>query len=645
MAEGTELETGVGGDEAGAEETGAGGARGTKLALTIGALGIVFGDIGTSPLYALRECFSPERGVGTSQAAILGVVSLLIWSISLVVCAKYLAFVVRADNKGEGGILALVSLVGRGLKSSSPRKLALLTGLGILGAALLYSDGIITPAISVLSAIEGLEVMTPGIKPYVVPLALVILVALFPLQSRGTMKMGRLFGPVLCLWFLVIGVLGFLAILRAPAILVALNPLWAVRFLASEGRAGLGVLGAVFLAMTGAEVLYADLGHFGRSPIRKAWFYLVYPALLLSYVGQGAFLLAHPGGADNLFFRLVPPWATLPLVILATIATIIASQAVISGSFSLASQSVQLDYLPRLSVRHTSDHTFGQVYVPLVNGLLLLGTVALVLGFKESGKLANAYGIAVSATMLITTGLMLFVALKVWKYPAWIVLPVALVFTIVDGAFFAANAAKIISGGWIVVALAAAIYLVMRTWIDGRALFRRRMRIFRIEPGVFAESILLSPPVRMPGSAVFLTGDPNGVPKALLHNLKHNRILHSLTVITSVVYLDEPFVEEGERSSYRDLGQGLLHVTLRFGFREVPDVPAALALAKVPGLDPSHATWFVGREDLVLHHHRGGMAYWRKRIFGFLFANASDATNYFHLPPNDVVEIGSQTEL
>lgn len=616
-----------------------------KTAITIGALGIVFGDIGTSPLYALRECFAPERGIGTGREAVLGVVSLLIWSVSLVVCLKYLLLVVRADNRGEGGILALVSLVGKGLKNPGPHKVALLAGLGILGAALLYSDGIITPAISVLSAIEGLEVITPGLKAYVVPLALAVLVCLFPLQSRGTTKMGRLFGPVLMLWFAVIGLLGFLAIVRAPGILAALNPLWALRFLASEGRASFGVLGAVFLAMTGAEVLYADLGHFGRSPIRRAWFFIVYPALLLSYVGQGAFLLSHPEGANNLFFRLAPSWATLPLVILATIATIIASQAVISGSFSLASQSVQLDYLPRLSVRHTSDDTFGQVYVPLVNTLLLIGTVALVLGFRESSRLANAYGIAVSATMFITTGLMVFVALKVWKSPAWLVLPVALVFIIVDGAFFVANAAKIVSGGWIVVVLAGVIFLLMRTWIDGRALFRRRMRAFRIEPDVFVESLFLNPPMRVPGSAVFLTGDPNGVPKALLHNLKHNRILHNLTVIASVAYLDEPFVDAVERSSYRDLGHGLRHVTLSFGFREVPDVPAALAQAALPGLDLGAAAWFVGREDLVLRPHRGSMAFWRKKLFGFLFSNALDATDYFHLPANDVVEIGSQTEL
>ena len=620
--------------------------KASRLALTVGALGIVFGDIGTSPLYALRECFSPERGVGTSPEVVLGVVSLLLWSITLVVCVKYLAFVVRADNKGEGGILALVSLVGRGLKDKSSKgKTATIAVLGILGAALLYSDGVITPAVSVLSAVEGLEVIAPSLKPYIVPISLVILFLLFPFQSKGTSKVGRLFGPVLGLWFLVIGLVGLGAIIGNPGILAALNPFYAIRFLALEGGASFKVLGSVFLAMTGAEVLYADLGHFGRNPIRRAWFSLVYPALILNYLGQGAFLLRHPERADNLFFQIAPAWATLPLVALATVATVIASQAVISGSFSLASQSVQLGFIPRVSVRHTSSQTRGQVYVPILNGLLMLGTMGLVLAFRKSGRLANAYGIAVSTDMVITTCLMIFVALRLWRVKPWIVLPLAALFLVIDLSFFVANASKVVSGGWVVVILATAIFILMKTWLDGRGIFRSKMGKFRIEPRVFADSLRLKLPLRVPGTAVFLTGDPNGVPKALLHNLKHNRILHELTIILSVQNSDLPFIEEAERITMVDHRDGMHHIVLTYGYSETPNVPAHLARVPIKGLDPRRATYFVGRESLVIVKGRGEMAWWRKRIYAFMFGNALNATDFFKLPPNNVVEIGSQTEL
>jgi KUP system potassium uptake protein len=616
------------------------------LALSVGALGIVFGDIGTSPLYALRECFAPERGIGTDRGMVLGVVSLLFWALSLIVCVKYLLLVLKADNRGEGGILALISLVGRSFKEKSPgSKTAFIAVLGIIGASLLYSDGIITPAVSVLSAVEGLEVITPAFKPYVVPISLAVLFCLFPFQSKGTSKVGRLFGPILGLWFVVLAILGLASILRRPAILAALNPIHALRFIALEGAASFKVLGSVFLAMTGAEVLYADLGHFGRGPIRRAWFGLVYPALILNYLGQGAFLLAEPGRTDNLFFQIAPAWATLPLVVLATAATIIASQAVISGSFSLASQSVQLGFMPRVSVRHTSKETQGQVYVPILNGLLMVGTMSLVLAFRESGRLANAYGIAVSADMVITTCLMIFVSLRIWHVKPWLVLPVALAFLAIDLAFFIANAAKIVSGGWIIVILAVAIFTLMKTWTDGRTLFRRKMHRFRIEPAVFAESIRLSPPIRVPGAAVFLTGDPNGVPKALLHNLKHNRILHELTIILSVQNSDLPFVDEADRIRITDHLDGMLHVVLTYGFSETPDVPASLARLPIKGLEPRSATYFVGRESLVLRKGRSGMARWRKRLYAFMFGNALNATDFFRLPPNNVVEIGSQTEL
>ena len=502
------------------------GDRNRQLTLAVGAIGVVFGDIGTSPLYALRECFSATHGVRVDADNILGVVSLLIWTLSLIVCVKYLIIVLRADNKGEGGILALVSLVSRYVPKGSKRRAGFLATLGILGAALLYSDGMITPAISVLSSIEGLEVVTPRFVPYIVPLSLLVLVCLFPPQARGTSKVGRVFGPIIAFWFVVIAVLGLSSIMASPGILAALSPLYALRFIVRNGPLTFAILGSVFLAVTGTEVMYADLGHFGRSPIRKSWFFLVYPALLLNYLGQGAFLMIHPDRVENLFFRLAPSWGLLPLVAIATLATIIASQAVISGAFSLARQSVQLGYWPRIQVRHTSDETIGQVYVPFVNWFLMFGTVGLVLGFKSSGALANAYGIAVSATMFMTSCLMIFLARRMARTSLWIVIPLSLLFLSIDGAFFLSNVTKIVSGGWIVAVFAISLFALMKTWTDGRKLFSTKLEIYRLSPQLFASSIALDPPVRVPGTAIFLTVDPKGVPKALLHNLKHNRVLH-----------------------------------------------------------------------------------------------------------------------
>jgi KUP system potassium uptake protein len=621
--------------------------RRRQLTLAVGAIGVVFGDIGTSPLYALRECFSSKHGIAVETDNILGIVSLLIWTLSLIVCVKYLAFVLMADNRGEGGILALVSLVSRYIPKGSKRRAGFVAALGILGTALLYSDGMITPAVSVLSAIEGLEVITPKFVPYILPLSLIVLVALFPMQSRGTAKVGRVFGPLISLWFVVIGVLGLSAIVASPGILAALNPFEALRFIARNGILSFGILGSVFLAMTGAEVLYADLGHFGRSPIRRSWFCLVYPALLLNYVGQGAFLLSHPDEADNLFYRLVPSWGLYPTVILATIATIIASQAVISGAFSIARQSVQLGLWPRIQVRHTSDETIGQVYVPFVNWMLLIGTVSLVLGFKTSGRLANAYGIAVSATMLMTTGLMIFLSRRMARAKLWQVVPLGILFLTIDGAFFLSNITKIVSGGWIVVALAACMFLLMKTWTDGRKLTSKRMLAYRLSPELFASSIALDPPVRVPGTAIFLTADPKGVPKALLHNLKHNRVLHERTIVLSVQTTDEPYVSEAGRRVIVGHEGGIWHVLLNFGFSETPDVPRAMEAVKIPGFvpDPMKTTYFLGREALVVSRDRGGMVGWRKRLYTFLFNNAVSPTDFFRLPPDRVVEIGAKTEL
>jgi KUP system potassium uptake protein len=614
--------------------------------LVIAALGVVFGDIGTSPLYALRECFAPERGVAASRDNVVGVVSILLWSVSLVVCVKYLLIVLRTDNKGEGGILALVTVASRLAAKDRKRTIALFGTLGIIGAALLLSDGMITPAISVLSAVEGLEVISGGFKPYIVPLSLLVLVALFPAQSRGTAKVGRVFGPVVTLWYVAMGILGAFAIVGDPGILAAANPLEAVRFFARNGALGFGLLGSVILALTGAEVLYADLGHFGRSPIKRAWFRLVYPALILTYLGQGAHLLGHPDEVGNLFFRLVPSWGLYPLVALATAATIIASQAVISGSFSLARQSVQLGFWPRIKILHTSDEMAGQVYVPSINKLLFIGTVSLVLGFRTSGRLGNAYGIAVSATMLMTTCVTIYAAAKSMKGKLWLILPIGLVFLIIDGAFFASSAAKVVSGGWIVVLFAVVIFAFMRTWMDGRSLFARRIKAYRIDPELFAASLELEPPRRVPGVAVFLTADPNGVPKALLHNLKHNKILHETTVVLSVRTLDQGRADEDSRVSVSGPSGGIWYVSLSFGFSETPDVPKALARAEIPGIDGAlaRAAYFVGRESIIVGR-KPGMAHWRKRLFSFLFANATSPAQYFRLPIDQVVALGSQTEL
>ncbi len=621
-------------------------AKRSGLALSVGALGVVFGDIGTSPIYALRECFSPAHGVPAANENVVGIVSLLIWSLSLVVCVKYLGIVLRADNKGEGGILALVALVARRLPKGSARRASFLAVLGILGAALLLSDGMITPAVSVLSAIEGLEVITPRFGPYIVPLSLLVLVALFPAQHRGTAKVGGIFGPIISIWFLTIGALGLTAIARSPGILAALNPLEAAGFVVRNGRLSFGVLGSVFLALTGAEVLYADLGHFGAAPIRRSWFCLVYPALLLSYVGQGAFLLAHPGEVENLFFRLAPAWAHYPLVILATAATIIASQAVISGAFSLAHQAVQLGFWPRIHVRHTSSRTIGQVYVPMVNATLLLGTVGLVLAFKSSSRLSNAYGIAVSATMLMTSCLMIVLARKAARVSLWIVVPVGILFLLMDLSFFLSNAVKIVSGGWIVVAFAAALFILMKTWMDGRKLFSRKIEAFRIDPETFGASLALNPPHLVPGTAVFLTADPKGIPKALLHNLKHNKILHEMTIVLSVQTVDEPRIDESARIAARGSAGGLWFVVMRFGYSETPDVPKALKGLRIPGFahDDMKTSYFLGRESITVGR-KDGMAHWRKRLFAFLFENAVNPTEFYRLPIDSVVSLGSRTEL
>jgi len=615
-------------------------------ALTLSALGVVFGDIGTSPLYALRECFGGAQGI-PSNFDVMGALSLIFWTLLLVVSVKYVGIVMRTDNKGEGGILALTALVLKTSHNHGKLKMAFILTMGILGAALLYSDGIITPAISVLSAVEGLEEIAPVFQTFVVPISITILVVLFLVQSRGTSKVGSLFGPVLGFWFLLIGGVGLVAIFHHLSILAAVNPYWAVAYLISHRLHSVVILGSVFLAVTGAEVLYADLGHFGRKPITQAWFILVFPCLLLNYFGQGAIALNSTEPVGNLFFRLVPQWFMLPMVIMATAATVIASQAVISGAFSLARQSVQLGFWPRILIKHTSSDTIGQVYVPLMNWLLLLGTIALILFFKESGKLAAAYGIAVSATMLITSFLMITLARKLWKGHSALIVTFAVVFITVDVSFLGSNFVKIASGGWIVLAIATTIFTLMTTWIRGRKEMAKIISNGSLSLDVFVKSLGFDPLRRVEGIAVFLSDTANGVPRAMLHNLKHNKVLHEHVVILSVSTQDVPFVAEEDRLSWDSMGFGIFRMTMRFGFSESSNVPAVLSKAKIPELDfhPMKTTYFLGRDSMVISPRRKTMPTWMKHIYIFMSHNSLNATRYFSLPHNRVVELGAQNEL
>lgn len=614
-------------------------------ALAMGALGIVFGDIGTSPLYALRECFSGANHVDLNATNIYGMVSLVFWSLFLVVCVKYVFFVLRADNKGEGGILALSALVDRtGVKT--PRMHQVVIMLGLLGTALLFSDGIITPAISVLSAIEGLDVATPLFKPFVLPLSIVVLAGLFMIQKRGTDMVGKLFGPAILVWFLTIGVLGLAQVISCPRILLALNPLYAIQFFFHTGIHGFFMLGNVFLTVTGAEVLYADIGHFGKNPIRQAWYYMVFPTLVLNYAGQGAFLLRTNAVPPNLFYALCPTWFLLPCVGIATVATVIASQAVISGTFSIFRQAVGLGYWPRIRIIHTSQSKIGQVYLPFVNMLLLVGILMLILYFKESDNLAAAYGIAVSATMLITTFLSLYLSPSLWRIPRPLLICMYAIIIPVDISFFIANLIKIPAGGWVVVLIAIAVYLTMATWIRGRAILHKNVEAVELNMNLFIDDVRLTKPHRVPGVAVFLSSSISGVSRGLLHNFKHNKILHEKTVILSVLIEDVPKIASGERLSHKSLGEGFHQIVLRYGFSESANVPAALATLSIPGLvfDIMQTTYFLGKESLVIAS-TPTMALWRKKIFHSMAHNSLNASSFFALPPNRVVELGVQVEL
>jgi KUP system potassium uptake protein len=605
------------------------------LPLSVAALGVVFGDLGTSPLYALQEAFTGPHGVAASRENVLGVISLFLWSLVLVVSIKYVVFLMRADNRGEGGILALLALTGA---RAGRRFAAIVIALGLFGAALLYGDGVITPAVSVLSAVEGLVLASPVFERAVIPVTIAILVGLFAVQRHGSGRVGRLFGPILALWFAAIAILGAAAIPRDPSILAAISPAHAVGYFARHGLAGVPILGAVVLCLTGGEALYADMGHFGARPIRAAWFSLVLPALVLSYLGQGAVLLAEPAAAARPFYAAAPPAVLYPLVGLATAATVIASQALITAVFSLTRQLVQLGYWPRTRVIHTSAEEQGQVYVPGFNWAVMAATTALVLGFRSSGALAAAFGLAVAGTMTFTTILFAVVARRRWRW-RWPLLALFLaVFATVDLGFLVANAFKIEDGGWLPLGLGAGLFTLMNVWAHGRDRLRRRLeaRAFQLE--AFLDSFGLAPPVRVPGTAVFLTGHPEGAPLALLHYLKHAKSLHERVILLSVVTEDVPHVAAPERLSVRELRHGFWQLLGRYGYMESPNVPSLLELAR-DRVDAPSPTFFLGREAVVAC--RG----WRERLYAFMHHNARPAAEFFGIPPNQVLEVGAQVEL
>jgi KUP system potassium uptake protein len=615
------------------------------LSMLVAAVGVVYGDIGTSPLYTLKEVFSGHYGVQVNQDGVFGILALIFWSLIWVVSIKYVLFVLRADNQGEGGIMALTALARRA-SSNHPRLRAMLVVCGLCGAALFYGDSMITPAISVLSAIEGLGLAFEGIDHWVVPLSLIVLVALFLIQRHGTARIGILFGPVMVTWFLVLGALGVYGIVQHPQVLNAMNPAWGVRFFIIHPGIGVAVLGAVVLALTGAEALYADMGHFGRKPIARAWFILVLPALVLNYFGQGALLLGDPQAARNPFYLLAPSWALIPLVGLSTLATVIASQAVISGAFSLTLQAIQLGYVPRMHIQHTSSAEKGQIYIGAVNWGLMVGVILLVLGFGSSGALASAYGVAVTGTMLMTTILVSAVMLLLWKWPPILTVPILIGFLLVDGLFFAANVPKIVQGGAFPIIAGIVLFALMTTWKRGKQLLVERLDEGGLPLPIFISSISVQPPHRVQGTAVFLTARPDAVPHALLHNLLHNQVLHEQVVLLTVVYEDIPRVPAQRRFEVDSYGEGFFRVILHFGFTDEPDVPQALKLCHLPELDfsPMRTTYFLSRETVIASKLEG-MARWREVLFAFMLKNANGNLRFFNLPVNRVIELGTQVEM
>lgn len=621
------------------------GKRQGTTGLAVAAIGVVFGDIGTSPLYTLKEVFAGHHPLPTTPDNVLGILSLIFWSLFIIVSVKYVVFIMRADNNGEGGIMALIALVGRNAPEST-RKGWFLAVLGIFGASLFYGDGIITPAISVLSAVEGLQVATPALASWVMPISLVVLMGLFAIQSRGTRRVGAWFGPIMVLWFLTLAVMGVINISRTPEVLYGVNPYYAYHFFAQNQGYGFLVLGAVVLAVTGAEALYADMGHFGRKPIRFAWFGFVLPALLLNYYGQGALLIRTPAAIENPFYLQAPAWALWPLIAIATAATLIASQAVITGAFSVTRQAIQLGYLPRMQIVHTSEHEIGQIYIPVINWSLLVGIVALVLGFQSSSHLAAAYGIAVTGTMVIDTILGFVVVLTLWRWNRIIAFAGLAGFLVVDLAFFGANSLKIVDGGWFPLMIGLIVFTLLSTWKRGRALLMGRLKTGAIALEPFIQSMVRHPPARVHGTAVFLTASKEGVPHALLHNLAHNKVLHERVIFLTVLTQDEPYVPESQRVVIEDLGYDFYRITVRYGFKDEPDIPKALELCGQHGLEfkMMETSFFLSRETII-STGLPGMAHWREQLFISMARNAEGAMSFFRIPTNRVIELGSQVEI
>ncbi|MGI9215378.1 MAG: potassium transporter Kup [Hydrogenophaga sp.] len=618
--------------------------KSSLAALTLGAIGVVYGDIGTSVLYAIKEIFGSGH-VPFTHANVYGVLSIVFWTLTVIVSLKYVTLVLRADNHGEGGLIAMLALASQAVKDK-PELRKWLLAVGIFGTSLFYGDGVITPAISVLSAVEGLEVVSPAFKQYVVPITLVVLFALFFVQKRGTGGIGKFFGPITVLWFLSIAVLGVSHIVGHPEILGAMSPHHALRFLWEQPGTTFIILGAVVLCVTGGEALYADMGHFGKQPIRVAWFSIVMPCLTLNYFGQGALLLESPEAVKNPFFNMAPDWALLPLVGLATMATVIASQALISGAFSVTKQAIQLGYLPRLNIRHTSVHDTGQIYIPFVNWGLFTAIVLAVVMFKSSSNLAAAYGIAVTLDMLITTVLTFFVIRYGWGYPLALCVAATGAFFVVDLAFFTSNLLKLFAGGWFPLMIGGVVFMLMMTWKQGRSLMAQAQHADAIELDSFLEAVFMAPPVRVDGTAVFLTAETGTVPNALLHNLKHNKVLHAQNLFVTVRSHEVPWIGLDKRLEVKPLGHDCWEVVIHYGFKNDPDVPKALALMRGRGceLDPMLTSYFLSR-DLVVPTLGSGMAFWREKIFAQMHHNAGAAAEFLNLPNNAVIELGSKLEI
>ncbi|MCU6497762.1 potassium transporter Kup [Rugamonas sp. A1-17] len=620
--------------------------KSSLVALTLAAVGIVYGDIGTSPLYTLKTIFDPEHGLALNGNNLMGIISLIFWGLTMIVSLKYVSLVLRADNRGEGGIMALMALALNSVTKTAPRWHYPLMLLGVVGATMFYGDSVITPAISVLSAIEGLEVAAPGLEQYVVPLTIIVLVSLYAVQRHGTAGIGRMFGPVMVVWFAALSVMGLINIAQAPQILWALNPMHALRFMFENRMIAFVALGAVVLAFTGAEALYADMGHFGKRPIRVAWFMIVFPSLALNYLGQGALLLNHPDAISNPFFQQLGAWSVYPLVALSTVATVIASQATISGTFSMTKQAIALGLLPRMRVLHTSATEIGQIYIPIVNWLQLSVVLMAVVGFGSSEKLAGAYGIAVTATMLATTFLTFFVIRYRWHLPLWLCFAATGFFIVIDLLLFSASSLKLFHGGWFPLLLAIILFTVMLTWKRGRELVFQNLQKHAIPLEDFLASLFVAPPTRVYGTAIFLRGESDGVPHALLHNLSHNKVLHERVVFFTVHVVEEPFVPEAEQVKVTDLGHQCYQVNVHYGFKDEPDIPKALAQCDCLGLpfEMMETSFFIARQT-VISTPGAGMSTWREHLFVTMSRNARGAADYYQIPTNRVIELGTQVEI